>query len=231
MESKPAISSDTPDWDANSHYKDVRVALDYDAARFSSLPGRVFNNREKRIVLRAFAGVPRGGRIADVPCGTGRLAEPLLAAGYRVHGIDISQQMLDVASRRLARFSDAFTTEASDAKRLPTLGPRFEAVLCARVLMHFPLEEQIEFLKGAATLTSGVVVINHSLSSPYQRMRRRIKRLLGHQAPARYPVSEEQIARLLSSAGLEEVSRYRLGPMLSEAVYIVAKAIPGNLAQ
>ena len=55
------------------------MATDYDASRFSSLPGRVFNARERRLIVRAFGDTLAGGTIADIPCGTGRLAEPLLA--------------------------------------------------------------------------------------------------------------------------------------------------------
>ena len=222
MSAKPVDRPSAPDWDANAHYQDLRVATDYDAQRFTSLAGRVFNDLERRLIVRAFAAIRAGGRIADVPCGTGRLAEPLLAAGYRVHGMDISQQMLDVAARRLSRFGDAFTTEVANAKELLPSSTPFDGALCARVLMHFALDEQIEFLRGVAQLTHGIVVINHSFSSPYQRFRRGAKRALRHQAPARHPVSNGEISRLLSGAGLRELKRYRLNPMVSEAVYIVA---------
>src|SRR5690606_8056132 len=117
-------------------------------------------------VVRAFSSLAPGARIADIPCGTGRLAEPLLAAGYRVHGMDISQQMLDVARRRLERFGEQFSVEVANAKTLDEPAEPFDGVLAARVLMHFDLEEQIEFLRGAAKLTNGIVVINHSYSSP-----------------------------------------------------------------
>jgi 2-polyprenyl-3-methyl-5-hydroxy-6-metoxy-1,4-benzoquinol methylase len=69
------------DWDANSHYKSVKIAEDYDNSRFSSIPGQVFNNWERARIRRAFRNLPAGSRIADMPCGTGRLAEPLMEAG------------------------------------------------------------------------------------------------------------------------------------------------------
>lgn len=211
-------------WDANVHYKDTRVAKDYDAVRFSSLPGRIFNERERRIIRAAAAScVANGATIADIPCGTGRLAEPLLEAGYRVHGMDISAEMLSVASERLGRFGEAFSSEVADAKALDRSHPQYGAVLCARVLMHFELDEQIEFLRGVAQLTSGPVIINHSFSSPYQRLRRSVKRMLGHAPPARFPVTSSQLAELLSQAGLEEVRRFRLNPLISEAIYVVAR--------
>jgi ribosomal protein S21 len=67
------------------------------------------------------------------------------------------------------------------------------------------------------------VVINHSLDSAYQRFRRRLKRSLSHQEPARCPISDANIKHLLERAGLREVKRYRLFPLISEAVYIVAE--------
>ncbi len=214
-------------WDANAHYRDTKVATEYDAARFSSFAGRIFNNLEKRIIRRSFEDLPRTAMIVDVPCGTGRLAEPLLEVGFKVHGMDISQEMLDVARSRLARFGDSFTTEVGDARRLVEgEDARFDAALCARVLMHFPLEEQIEFLRGVAHVVRGRMVLSQSLSSPYQRGRRSIKRFLGHQAPARYPITNSEMAVLLERSGLAETRRYRLGPPISEAVYVVAQRHP-----
>jgi 2-polyprenyl-3-methyl-5-hydroxy-6-metoxy-1,4-benzoquinol methylase len=210
------------DWDANEHYKDQSVAVEYDAARFSSIPGRVFNKWEKRVIAECFSTLPAGAALVDMPCGTGRLAEPLLTLGYRVHGMDISAEMLEVAKQRLRSFGDRFTSEVADAQKIRQASVEYDGALCARVLMHFTLEQQIEFLAGVRQLSKGIVVINHSLSSPYQRFRRWVKRLLGHQAPARFPVTNDEIKRLLQGAGLREVRRYRLLSMISEAVYIVA---------
>lgn len=209
-------------WDANTHYRDQRVARDYDAQRFSSLAGRVFNERERNLIRGIFvASLAPGARIADIPCGTGRLAEPLLDAGFRVHGMDISAQMLEVAGDRLRCFDDRFSTEVADARALAPDHPRYDGVLCARVLMHFPFDEQVEFLRGVATLTHGPIVINHSFSSPYQRLRRRVKSMLGHQPPARFPITQEQIVRLLDACGLRERKRHRLAAPISEAIYLV----------
>jgi len=213
-------------WDANAHYKSANIAEDYDQSRFSSIPGRVFNSWERARIRSAFSDIPDGSRIADMPCGTGRLAEPLLEAGYRVHGMDISAEMLSQAEKRLAKFGDSFSIEVVDAKALDREHEQYDAVLCARVLMHFELHEQIEFLRGVAQLTSGLVVINHSLSSPYQRLRREMKRLLGHPLPARYPITMKEIKHLLAESGLRKVGHLRLNPIISEAIYIIAEPLP-----
>lgn len=214
-------------WNPDAHYKNRQVADEYDRKRFSSLAGRVFNRLEKQAITKCFASVPRGGTIIDAPCGTGRLAEPLLAAGYRVHGLDISDEMLDVARQRLREFQNRFTCEVADVKAARPPEPLYDAALCARVLMHFPLDQQIEFLSGVAAFSRTAVVINHSLDSGYQRLRRRVKRWLGHQASVNYPVSNADIRKLLQKSGLQEVRRYRLGSLVSEAVYIVAEHVVG----
>ena len=212
-------------WNPDEHYKSHKVASEYDRKRFASIPGRVFNYLEKRTITKCFARVPKGRTIADAPCGTGRLAEPLLAAGYRVHGLDISDEMLEMARRRLRRFPDRFACEVVDVKTSRPREPPYDAALCARVLMHFPLDQQVEFLTGVAKLSRSIVVINHSLDSGYQRFRRRVKHWLGNQASVNHPVSNAEIKVLLQKSGLREVQRYRLVSLVSEAIYIVAERI------
>lgn len=211
-------------WDPVTHYKDVAVAERYDRERFSSLPGRLFNALEKRIIARAFRDVSREAIVMDLPCGTGRFAEVLLGMGFAVVGIDVSPAMLQVARRKLERFGKRFETRVADVHELASREQRrYDVALCARVLMHFPLEAQIRFLASVAQLTKGRVVFTQSLDSPYQRLRRKIKRLLGTQAPARYPIGERDLQVLLRGAGLREVGRLRALPLLSEAIYVVAE--------
>jgi 2-polyprenyl-3-methyl-5-hydroxy-6-metoxy-1,4-benzoquinol methylase len=45
--------------------------------------------REARCVVRALA-LPRGSRILDVACGSGRHSAELARLGYRVTGVDLS---------------------------------------------------------------------------------------------------------------------------------------------
>lgn len=218
-------------WDPREHYKDDRVAETYDSTRFDSLPGRIFNYLERRALLRAFAGLPAGGEIVDLPCGTGRLAAALLAADHRVTGIDISPAMLRQATQRLASFGERFTTRVGDAVDLARPTQPFAAALCARVLMHFPLDEQIAFLRGVARQTDGPIVFNQSYASRYQRARRRLKRLLGHPDPVAFPLSEADIGGLLAGAGLRERRRHWVAPGISEAFFLVAEKIPSGAAR
>ena len=212
-------------WVPEQNYQSRASALEYDKVRFTSVPGRVFNFLEKRTIAKCFSSLPKGLTVVDIPCGTGRLAETLLHSGYKVHGMDISGEMLEVAKKRLQFAQSRFTCEVADARKATGEHAIYDGALCARVLMHFPLSEQIEFLSGVAALSQSVVVINHSLDSSYQRLRRWFKRLLGHQASANFPITNRDIKTLLQASGLRETKRYRLLSPISEAVYIVAEKI------
>ena len=210
-------------WNPAEHYKDMQIARRYDAVRFSSLPGRVFNALEKRLIRRAFADMTPAQKIVDVPSGTGRLAEVLVAAGLDVTGIDISPAMLAVAREKMAGHPGRYETVVQDARALQTLGRTFDAALCARVLMHFPYEEQVGFLGNVAAVSKGRVVFTQSLDSGWHRMRRRFKRALRNQAPAVYPLTEAMIGNLLRDTGLREVRRDYVLPVVSEAFVLVAE--------
>jgi len=214
---------DRGDWNPVEHYKDIEIAERYDAERFTSLAGRIFDALEKRNIREAFCDLPVSARIVDVPCGTGRLAEVLLDCGYHVTGIDVSPAMLEVARRKLARFGNRFSAQVCDARVLGGLGKSFDAALCARVLMHFPLSEQITFLGNVAAVTSGRIVFTQSYDSPYQRSRRRLKQLLRHQRSTSYPITESTLQKLLVETGLREVRRLRVLPLVSEAIAVVTE--------
>lgn len=211
------------DWDPVTHYKEVAVAERYDKERFSRMTGRMFDSLEKKHVKAAFEGVPPGVTVLDLPCGTGRLAETLLESGFRVHGVDISPAMLEVARRKLQRFGDRFTARVADVRELAKdESKRYDIALCARVLMHFPLQEQITFLRSVAALTRGRVIFTQSLSTPYQRFRRFVKRLIGNPPSATYPITEAELTELLQGSGLREAGRIRPLALVSEEIIVIA---------
>ena len=82
------------------------------------------------------------------------------------------------------------------------------------------------FLKSVAALTSGIVVFSQSYDTRHHRLRRGIKRALGEQSiPARNPVSEVDLQKLLAGAGFREVRRIRPMPFLTEAIYVIAEHV------
>jgi SAM-dependent methyltransferase len=70
-----------------------------------------------------------GDRVLDAPCGHGRIANRLAAAGLAVVGVDEHQGFLALARAQAVTLGVAVDYRPGDLRRLPTDGP-FDAVLC-----------------------------------------------------------------------------------------------------
>ncbi len=73
--------------------------------------------------------LPAGSRILDAPCGHGRIARRLAAAGMEVTGVDLSPAYLAQARSDPHSPANAVTYVEGDVRRLPVEGP-FDAVVC-----------------------------------------------------------------------------------------------------
>jgi ubiquinone/menaquinone biosynthesis C-methylase UbiE len=73
--------------------------------------------------------LPRGARVLDAPCGTGRISRRLAAAGLEVTGVDRSAAYLARAGAESAGPGGPVTYVEGDLRQLPVPGP-FDAVVC-----------------------------------------------------------------------------------------------------
>jgi 2-polyprenyl-3-methyl-5-hydroxy-6-metoxy-1,4-benzoquinol methylase len=214
------------EFNPNNEYQNSGIAKGYDAERFTSFSERLFDRLEKQSVLKALSKICRGKKILDLPTGTGRHAENLLAHGFDVLGADISQEMLDVAKVKLEAYSSQFSTLQLDVLKTPSAAVSdIAGAICIRVLMHFPLEQQIVFLRNVAAMSPKGVVFNQSLITPWHRCRRRLKSLFKTRMSTRHPLTSETLNYLLEGAGLEMVYKKWVFPFVSEAIVIAARPI------
>ncbi|MFM7871113.1 MAG: methyltransferase domain-containing protein, partial [Actinomycetota bacterium] len=92
--------------------------------------------RQEVEFLVAELGLGPGDRVLDVGCGPGRHALELARRGIDVHGIDISEVFIDLASRsasELPEGSGRCTFERLDARLLggiPESSKAFDAAIC-----------------------------------------------------------------------------------------------------
>jgi 2-polyprenyl-3-methyl-5-hydroxy-6-metoxy-1,4-benzoquinol methylase len=104
----------------------------------------------------AFIGrhiAPPPGCILDVPCGAGRHSLALARAGYRVTGIDLSEEAIDRARAAGKGLSADF--RRGDMRSL-ALDERFDAVLClGNSLSYFPPDEMRSFIASLAERVAG----------------------------------------------------------------------------
>jgi SAM-dependent methyltransferase len=73
------------------------VASQYDMAR-PDYPAQMYGD------IRALSGVPDGGDILEIGCGTGQATLPLATRGYHICGIELGENLAAIARRKLAAF-------------------------------------------------------------------------------------------------------------------------------
>jgi SAM-dependent methyltransferase len=94
--------------------------------------------------LRSVFG--NANEILDVACGSGRFTIPLAAAGYRLTGIDISDDFLALAKHR----APSIEWHQGDIRGLPWVD-RFDAAMCfGNSFGYFDREDTQRFLSGLA---------------------------------------------------------------------------------
>lgn len=102
-----------------AHYDAMMHDVDYDrwAARLDAL-------------LRAALPLPEGAAVADCACGTGALSIRLAQRGYRVTGVDVSEDMLRMAQEKTRRLGLRIPYACMDMRRLRLHRP-VNAINCA----------------------------------------------------------------------------------------------------
>lgn len=88
--------------------------------------------------LIEWAEIPPEAAILDVACGTGEFAKLLLAKNpqQQITGIDISQEMLEVAKGKLQAYSHVNLSNTS-VTSLPFADESFDIVICASAFHYF----------------------------------------------------------------------------------------------
>ena len=104
----------------------------------------------------ARAGVAHGAQVLDVACGAGLIAGPLAESGYRVRGVDLSDD--SVATAR--RFVPSAEFAVADALALPDADGSADAVLLMDVLEHVEDLDGIVAEAARVVRPGGVVVFN-----------------------------------------------------------------------
>jgi SAM-dependent methyltransferase len=104
-----------------------------------------------------FALGPRlepGDSVLDLACGDAGLAEPLLAAGLRYHGVDLSGPMVEAAR---ARLGDRGRIDEADLNDFAPAEP-VEATTCFRAVYY--ARDRLAFFRHVASYTTKKLVFD-----------------------------------------------------------------------
>jgi SAM-dependent methyltransferase len=125
------------------------------AVAYEKLMGR-WSERLAPLFL-AFSGVPEGGRILDVGCGTGALVDAVArrVSGSSIVGIDPSRPFIEYARHRFPELR--FSFECGDSMALPYADASFDCSLSLLVFMFIPDPNKAASEMRRVTRPSGIV--------------------------------------------------------------------------
>lgn len=97
----------------------------------------------ERLILRKIRKYMAGGKVLDVGCGTGSLAVKLALNGYEVHGIDMSDECLEVTSKRLSMLPvrNKGKVKKGSALNIDYPDKFFDVIIAAEVLEHLEQDD------------------------------------------------------------------------------------------
>ena len=186
---------------SGSHFDDIAAVYD------ESLPAHVVEHYlAKRTAF--VAELSPVGRVLDVGCGTGALAQRLAGLGYRVAGVDPSEGMLE---RLRARAREVEAVQASGTA-LPFGEGEFDLVLTVATLHHVAEPQAVRQTLGEMIRVSKsggrILVWDHNPRNPYwSSLMRRVPQDVGDERL----IGEQEILDGLRAAGGQVLSVSQLG--------------------
>jgi SAM-dependent methyltransferase len=121
------------------------AALLYDEVR-PGYPGALFDD------VVSLSGIPAGGRILEIGCGTGQATVPFARRGYRILCVELGENMAAVARRNLQRYPRA-EVNIGAFEEWPLREGAFDLAISATAF-HW-LDPEIAYPKVARALRDG----------------------------------------------------------------------------
>lgn len=166
--------------------------------------------------MASVLALPAGAKILDVGCGSGWLSEYFARLGYDVTGIDISDELIEMARDRVARVPYDVDHETSLRCRFLTqdietasLAEKFDAVVCYDSLHHFEDERRV-FRHLSAMLDVGglLFILEGHKPSAGSATEDELTDVMREYGTLESPFSTDYLRALLDEHGLAVVGDY-----------------------
>jgi ubiquinone/menaquinone biosynthesis C-methylase UbiE len=215
------------------------TAADYDRAyEAPGRAGRALRSRQEAVLRLLDAG---SGEVLDAGMGPGRLLSVLSRRGWRVSGIDTSEQMVAMAARRLPDASHRLG--CASVEHLPFPDRSFDAVVATGVLEYVGYSDEAISELTRVLRPGGLAILSvpdPGLVTRFWRggfiypLARAVKRIvpLGRPSPPRRlpPPPRERFEMKLSVAGLTPIPPSPLRSV-DQLVYAARKDVAPQSAQ
>jgi ubiquinone/menaquinone biosynthesis C-methylase UbiE len=143
-----------------------REAAHYDARRYESAEGRFFSDLETKVMLSWLALSP-SSKALDVPAGTGRLTLALAGTGATVVGVDISANMLSMATAKTGDERHRIQFAQGSGASLPFADNTFDGVVSFKFFHLIPNDQKRQFIVDMARVLKPGRPLVVEFNSPY----------------------------------------------------------------
>lgn len=197
------------DYEAKEYYKNKHVAQQYSAQykpglSLSNIVSKFYGGREMRAFRRLLKHVPKGGTVLDVACGTGRYTRQLLEHGYKVGGVDISDEMLEFARKAAKGNPNLPFLQKGDAEKLPFDDNEFDGVTCIRLYQRVPSAQRLQMLREVKRVSKNWAILFFAMSNAWLKVRQKIRgKLIRGRHTAPNAVTMAEMCKELKTAGLK----------------------------
>ncbi|MDR3542888.1 MAG: class I SAM-dependent methyltransferase [Desulfosporosinus sp.] len=83
--------------------------------------------------------------VLDIGCGTGTIALELSRTGTRLHGVDLSEEMIEISRKKSQQSGSTASFSRADMRDLRDLEERFEGIIClGNTLAHVSGESELK---------------------------------------------------------------------------------------
>ena len=177
----------------------------------SEYSSRRRDRREKACILECLNAIPSGGRVLDLPCGTGRMTRLLVERGYRVTSADVSEAMLSQARENYREYQEhrggkppVVRFELRDVLATGFADDEFDGVSCIRLFHHFAeAETRRRALSELRRICRGPIVVTFLNSFALDRVTYWLQaRVRGRQRLHQLPIPMKTFAADIAAAGL-----------------------------
>ncbi len=173
------------------------------------------NRAELRLVERAFALIPKGARVLDVPCGGGRVTVHLAKRGYRVSSGDLSDAMLKIARESVAKAKLECEVTKQDIEKLGFSDRAFDAIISFRLFHHFPNPEiRQRAVKELCRVAGKWVALSYFSPVSVTSIKRKIRAAMGGRRSEKHPTPLSEVAAYFEQCGFRLVKDFAQLPLV-----------------
>lgn len=185
-------------------------------------PGK--HRGEMAMIAEAFAGLEQVQKVLDAPCGVGRATIWFASQGYNATGIDLGDAALQVAGKQLAAAGFQGKIEKQNIFKMTYLDKSFDAVLCFRLIHHFPeLAMRNELIQELSRVSARYVVLSYISPCSFTSLRRKLRNKLSGTPIKQYPSTLAEIEPAFAKAGFKLHKQVARNPFLHSLQMAVFK--------